>query len=309
LELPGGRGTCTVASPIRGELLEMVPLLNGGREANYDLAFRAFDEGTLHVSEVSESGAVPTLRVANDGPRPVLLLDGEELVGAKQNRVLNVTILVAAKQRIDVPVSCVESGRWHYRARKFKDAEWDAEWLMNSEGRARKMRHVSDSLRRMASRAGDQADVWMHIEEKLARLGAKSPTSAQGAMYDQHGPVLEREVEALGPVECQVGAVFAAHGRVLGLELFDAPATLGAMLPKIVRSYALDAYDYGRRRPGRQGCDVEQFLAGVVELQLHDYPAVGLGTDVRMEGRGMAGGALLLEDRYVHLSVFADGGP
>jgi ARG and Rhodanese-Phosphatase-superfamily-associated Protein domain len=40
------------------------------------------------VTEVSEAGSVPFLRVANGADRPLLLLDGEELIGAKQNRIL-----------------------------------------------------------------------------------------------------------------------------------------------------------------------------------------------------------------------------
>jgi hypothetical protein len=95
----------------------------------------------------------------------------------------------------------------------------------------------------------------------------------------------------------------------MGLELFDAAPTLGALLPKIVRSYALDAYDYGSHGPGRQGCNVERFLGDVAELNVQEYSAVGLGMDVRMEGRGMAGAGLLVDERYVHLSVISDAGP
>jgi hypothetical protein len=52
----------------------------------------------------------------NVGDRPALLIDGEHLEGAKQNRVLNVTVLVAARRDTVVPVSCVEQGRWSYGA-------------------------------------------------------------------------------------------------------------------------------------------------------------------------------------------------
>jgi len=40
---------------------------------------------------------VPELLVINQGERAVLLVDGEELVGAKQNRVLNTSVLVRGK--------------------------------------------------------------------------------------------------------------------------------------------------------------------------------------------------------------------
>jgi hypothetical protein len=47
------------------------------------------------ITEVSEGGSVPNLRVINKTPHHVLLFDGEELKGAKQNRILNTTILIA----------------------------------------------------------------------------------------------------------------------------------------------------------------------------------------------------------------------
>ena len=77
-----------VGPVVQGRLLQMYPLVsNDIVEPAYDLAGAAFAAGTLTVIEVSQAGAVPTLRVTNSGARPVLLLDGEELIGAKQNRV------------------------------------------------------------------------------------------------------------------------------------------------------------------------------------------------------------------------------
>jgi len=61
------------------------------------------------ITEVTESGSVPFLQVANGADRPLLLLDGEELIGAKQNRILNTTVLVAGHTEVTIPVSCVES--------------------------------------------------------------------------------------------------------------------------------------------------------------------------------------------------------
>ena len=72
----------------------------------------ALTSGKVRVTEVSQHGSVPDLCLVNDSDRPVLLLDGEELRGAKQDRVLNLTILAPAGKTIVVPVSCVESGRW-----------------------------------------------------------------------------------------------------------------------------------------------------------------------------------------------------
>jgi len=291
----------TIGPSVRTELLEMVPLLSSNGQAppepGYDLAGPAFGAGTLRVTEVSEGGTVPFLQVENAGPRPVLLLDGEELIGAKQNRVLNVTVLVAAKTVTKVPVSCVEAGRWAYRARAFKDAEW----LMASEGRARKMRRVDESLRR-GSKAGDQGDVWNYVAEKAARMDAPSDTSAHAALYEKHRQSMAREIARLEPVEHQVGAVFAARGRITGLELFDSPQPLRTMFPKLVRSHAADALDRRLDLP-HVAKDTAEFLAMVSALAERQVDGVGLGKEVRLEGAVLVGSGLAVEDRLVHLSV------
>jgi hypothetical protein len=297
----------TVASlelgpPVTGELLTLHPLLAPlPAEATYDLARDAFGRETLEVTEVSEGGSVPTLTVINHGERPVLLLDGEELIGAKQNRVLNVTVLVPAHQTIAVPVSCVEAGRWHYRSRAFRDADW----LMNREGRARKMRRVRDTLKH-GSRAGDQADVWDHVAAKASRLDAASPTGAQEAIFARHHARLEEELTRFRAGPRQVGVVVVCGARIAGIELLDAPETFARVLAKLVLSHAVDALDTLQPRRGHGNADVREFVRAVGELHAEWYPAVGLGREARLRGPGLTGAALVAEDRLVHLSVLED---
>jgi hypothetical protein len=297
--------TLDVGPPYASGDLTMWPLLGGnGPEPCYDLAAAAFAAGTLTVREVSEGGAVPTLRVVNRGSRPVLFLDGEQLVGAKQNRVLNVTVLVAAGSSLDVPVSCVEQGRWHYHQRDFAADDY----LMNSALRARKMRDVSRTLRQRGSRAGNQGAVWDGIAETARSMDAPSPTGAMRDTYRRHHAPLESHVRDLAPVDRQVGAIFAAHGRFLGLEAFDAHATLAAMLPKLVRSHALEALDHRRGRPDDpDGDDLGLFLDAVGDLAMERYPAVGLGHEYRLGGPGLQGGALEVDGVVLHVSVLVDG--
>src|SRR5262245_38475968 len=95
--------------------LAMYPLLaQGGAPAAYLTLDEALARGDARITEVSGSGTVPELRFENGGMEHILLVDGEELVGALQNRVLNVSILVGAQRSVLIPVSCVEQGRWSY---------------------------------------------------------------------------------------------------------------------------------------------------------------------------------------------------
>lgn len=106
----------------------------------------------------------------------MLLVDGEELVGAKQNRVLNLTILGGAGKSLPIPVSCVEQGRWSYRSREFAGARRN----LFAAARAKKMSSASQSLARAGSRRGDQAEVWSDIEMKFSAMEASSPSMAIG---------------------------------------------------------------------------------------------------------------------------------
>ena len=90
-----------------------------GEGPDYLTLARAIEEDLVRVTEVDRDGHVPELKLVNDAPVMVLVVEGEELVGAKQNRIVNVTFLVPEKAEITIPVSCVEQGRWSYRSEAF----------------------------------------------------------------------------------------------------------------------------------------------------------------------------------------------
>jgi hypothetical protein len=246
-------------------------------------------------------GSVPELKLTNDADQPVLLLDGEELVGAKQNRILNVTVLAGANSTIVIPVSCVEAGRWHHLSAEFAPSDR----THFATGRAAKAASVSESLRRDRSRRSDQAAVWEDIALKAERMGAASPTAAAAAMYEQNRPRLEDFVAAFTPVEGQVGALFAVNGSPWGMDLFDSPATLGKTLPKLVRSYALDAIDVAtdKTMPVLEQ-EALRLVADAMAARVDRFPAVALGEDLRLASPTLTGGALAVDGKVVHLCAF-----
>jgi hypothetical protein len=96
----------------QGRGLHIVPILG----SSHDLPdYRVLDLQTLpqvRVTEIGEHGQVPTPRVQNTLETRLFLMDGQELVGAKQNRILNTDVMVPAGATLDIPVSCVEARRW-----------------------------------------------------------------------------------------------------------------------------------------------------------------------------------------------------
>jgi hypothetical protein len=268
----------------------------------------ALEQKCAEVTEVSEGGRVPELRFVNSGNRSVFLLDGEELIGAKQNRILNLSILVAAGKTVIIPVSCVEAGRWSHSSRHFASAPR----AQYAEGRAMKMAQVSASMRSTGKRRSDQTQVWDSISTKSARFAVASETSAMSDIYEKEEARLEDYVKSFSVQAGQSGALFAIDGRIVGLELFDSAEILKKLFAKLLRSYGLDALDHARMKPfGEETpCAPEQaneFLARIVESKSEEFPAVGEGMDVRLSGQSLTGAALAADNRAVHLSAFMIG--
>lgn len=299
--------TFTAGQPATFRNLTLIPLLRPRTtpQPAYLLSDDAIFQGLARVTEVGGGGSVPELRLENRADQPVLLLDGEELVGAKQNRVLNLTILAEARTTIVIPVSCVEAGRWEMQSEEFSPVNH----FMYSRGRAARARHVTNSMLAHGTRRSDQSAVWADIAGKAARMDAQSPTHRMSAAFERHALVLEEYVRAFSPQPDQSGVIFISGGATAGLDIFDHPATMRHLFPKLVRSYALDALDVVPGN-GETKLDAQSLLSLVSSAPTCTDRAVGLGKDVRIMGSTVSGGALWAQDRFIHICAFvANGNP
>ena len=282
--------------------LTMVPLTGEWVSSiEYLTLDQALSGGTATVSEISDSGSVPDLKFTNDGEQSVFLLDGEELVGAKQNRVLNLSVLAPAMATITIPVSCVEQGRWSYNSDKFCAADR----AQFSEGRARKAQMVSRSLNENRSARSDQSEIWRDVSRRSASFGVRSESGAMSDIFEAQKHKIDDFVDNIEPKPDQVGALFLIAGHVAGLDVFDKPSTSEKLLPKLVRSYALDALDESKQQSTSDAENAtSEFLANVQSAALNPFPAVGIGNDYRFAGDEIAGGALLDDGQVIHLCAF-----
>ena len=256
----------------------------------------------VRVTEVHAGGSVPELRLENKADLPVLLVDGEELIGAKQNRVLNLTILAPANQVTVIPVSCVEAGRWGMSRGDLNTADY----LMYSLGRGQRMAQVTESMRSNGTRKSDQQAVWRNIAAKATGLKASSPTGAMSAIFKSQASSLEEFTRAFTWQEGQCGVAFAIGGRVLGLEVFDHTEAMRRFFQKLVRSYALDALDADPSAHEPASVDAASALvAQIAAAQTFSQQALGLGEDVRLDGGEISGAALWAQERYVHICAFS----
>ncbi|MHB0868506.1 MAG: ARPP-1 family domain-containing protein [Chloroflexota bacterium] len=263
----------------------------------YRVLSEALADGSVEVRE-RPSATVPELWLVNRSDAMALVLDGEEVVGGRQNRIVNASFLIGAKSEVAIPVSCVEHGRWHDVAPSFDSGEATYFSL-----RREKEQQVRENLRATGRAVADQGAVWDAIAAKQRETRTRSATGAMNDVYREKAKELSDYERALPRVEGAVGMAVALNGRMAGADLFDQPATAGKLWQKLVRSYAMDALDGEKAEPVARE-RAERLLKRLVGARAESFPSIGLGQDLRLEGDRAVGSALVFEGIVVHLGVF-----
>lgn len=293
-----------IKKPVSQGSLHLFPLVGSpSTEEALALLDEALEEGTLRAKELDEGGSVPELRMVNEGALPVLILEGDELIGAKQNRVVNSSVLVAADSELVLPVSCVERGRWSYRSRAFSSGDGSPHLSL----RRLKSRAVHDSLRRGEGHESDQMAVWEEVDRKTHIHAAVSPTDA---LQDARSSIAEdlaafRELVYKVPEDAR-GAIVVLGGRPVLAEVLSGPRSFAKVFPKLLAGYAFEALENTEDGALPDASIVEGFLQSMSQARAEEHPAVGLGQDVRFESDGISGYALVLEEGVLHAAAFAD---
>ncbi|RLB33489.1 MAG: hypothetical protein DRH12_18335 [Deltaproteobacteria bacterium] len=262
----------------------------------------ALEASLLEVTEVDIDGSVPELRVENKYAGMVLIMDGEELVGAKQNRIVNTTILLPPKSTVVIPVSCVEQGRWSYDTEHFRSEKR----VMPSGLRAMKAQQVNTNLKTYREYRADQFAIWDDIAARANRLRTFSPTGAMAAIYESNRDALSDYTTRFTPVQGQVGAVFMINGKVIGMDGFGKHETFGKVFNKLLSSYAIDAIDWCdlKKETKALKSKVTNFINASKGATIESHPSVGPGTDLRLESEKVIGFAVSLDDQILHLCIF-----
>ncbi len=90
------------------------------------------DLGTALIEVAEQNPAqVPYLQVNNLSSLPVLLVEREMLIGVKQNRTMNITVMCPTRATTVVPVSCIEARRWSTGPDGSIGAKKRADWLLD----------------------------------------------------------------------------------------------------------------------------------------------------------------------------------
>lgn len=277
--------------------VEVVPLLLEPHWGHADLlAADAIASGALEIREVGD-GVVQKVEARNGGRVDVLVLEGDTLVGCKQNRIVVRSLIIAPGATVMVAVGCMERGRWRHDGSKFGSGALRAEpWLRTST-----MKEVSRGEPGRAP-AFDQGRLWKQVDERLRSEGVRSHTDDYHAYLGSRRAETRRTLEQYVPVPDQVGMLCLAQGRLLGLEVTSHPDTFEALWRRTLPSYVLAAPFRGAS--GSVGREATAWLDALRRAEIRPCPGMGVGMDLELTGPEFLGRGLWHERRLPYLALF-----
>jgi hypothetical protein len=289
-----------IAAPACHGALAAFPLFGlSRRKADYRLACDALADGSLVVEEVDAEGSLVSLQATNRGDRRVLFLEGEELVGAKQDRVVNTSILVPARRSVRLPVSCVEHGRWVYRSQRLMASGHHAPTLVRSALKA----SVGEALTRRHLASANQAEIWDCVARLHDAYAVPAPTGALSAAYERHGDTIAAFQRRLRTVAGARGLALAVGERIVSIDLFDRPSTCARVWDRLLSGAVFDAIGRPGEVPSVGPWDVMSLWNTALLSRWRRVRTAGDGVELRARLDGEPASLLCCDGAVVHASI------
>jgi hypothetical protein len=281
--------------------MTVVPFFyKNGNKLEYVTLDEALNKNFIEIKEISEGGSVPELFVENKSDVRVLLLDGEELIGAKQNRILNATILLDIHSKTTIPVSCVEQNRWSYKEKHFSSSEYS----MPNSSRSMKMSSVKNSLERGDNFLADQRQVWNEVERFASEAKVNSATNAMHDVFENKKNEIDNYMNHFRKLEGQNGFIVFINDKPAGMEYISNETAFASLFNKILKGYAMDAL-IDNRAPNKADFAVmlNDFTGKIKKSEDKEFKSIGLGFDHRIETADITASILIAEEEIVHFSA------
>ena len=283
-----------LGAPCTAGRLEVVPLISKRDEgAPYLLLHEAMGRGLLQVSE-QRDGVVNEVLATNLGSDPLLVVEGETILGAKQNRVVLMSMIIPGHTTVPVPVGCMEQGRWTIGSQFSGVGEMPIEPEIRSQS----------MFERVKGGRFDQGRLWGTIAAKLSAAQVHSRTADYNEFMASHHKAAKERARALEPVPGQVGIMALLNGKLVALELLGHPVNWASIAARLTSSYMLGLFgDAARGTTGR--LTAQDWLELIAKGSVISRHGVGQGEQIILQGPGYAGAGVWDGHRPAHLAVFA----
>jgi len=267
----------------------------GGGEKLGDLLTlsEALATGKFKITEISEGASVNVLEVHNKTGKYVVLLAGEIIRGAKQDRIISYDTVVPPVGVYYVDVFCVEAGRWYETSSEFSYKEEIA----------------PSQIRYSAQEKNDQSAVWDDVSSINAEVGVYTESDALTASYSDADFLNEVEkykavFEDLADDKEVVGVIVLTEGKVKSGDVFANHDLFKKVWPRLLSSYSMDAVLSAGLGEVMTSGEMEEYLAQLEDADRQETYADDTQKRATLEQGSLSGYELELNEKKVHVNVY-----
>jgi hypothetical protein len=260
-----------------------------------------------NILEVKETDVVANLKFINKSKDvKILLVEGEVVKGGRQNRVINVTMILDENSETVVPTSCVEQHRWS------GGKEFDSDVyitptlyknLSNSVGKSMYCSRRDDS---MVSYHSDQSSLWGAADTFLCSAHTHSGSNDFTKAYESREEDINDYFNKLKPMFKDCAGIAAVIGKKIIFSIADSKEFFMPQFEKLLKSYILEALTAGETIKLSLE-KVAQHLDDLLNAknELYDSPNK-IGKIIKFNISKITGSAFMFDGKIVHLSVIKE---
>ena len=286
----------TINGPYTYKNLSLFSIQTSQKEQNKYVCWGDDNLENFTIAE-KDQAEVPYILISNTNDFPVFILDGTLLEGCKQNRITDMSLMIPANtENFEIPVSCVEQGRWHNdsninRFNKSKN-------MLYHKARFLKMKSVNEHKK------ASQHTIWASIDEKASNLGSTSSSSAMDGIYEKQQETMREFSQVFKVEKNDVGLIYAINNNIVGIDLFTHPGILQFYFLSILQSLALDCVEVEDKESAPSKLDATNFLKHVLASNFEEWIFLNPSTLHKAETDIAHSNLLFFQQKFVHLSAF-----
>lgn len=262
----------------------------------------AINEKYVIVKEINNEGSVNNLIVENNSPHFVFFMDGDVLVGAKQNRVLNTSVLIAPNSKTKITVSCIEQGRWKNKSATFSNSEYSVPARLRKSKNIR----VKDSLKSTKSYYANQSEVWSEINSYEKDYKFYSNTMDLNELMKSNENNFKNFIDDFHVDNKANGIAMFNKDKLLNIEVFNKTDIYKVYFKKMLHSTAMELFNLDNPESKMQKDDAEDLLIHELnKLEKYhsiDFPGLGVGTEKRYDTYEFSCHLLSFEGKLIHFA-------
>lgn len=215
--------------------------------------------GLVKIEECDNSN-IEQVKLKNNSVSPLILLDGEEIAGSLQNRIVAQTMIIPPKSEMEIPVNCSEKGRNEYKS-EFQYSDY----IANSNTRRKKAYNKNNPL---------QEVVWNSIDDLETDKNTSSKTKALRDSYEKNKYDIDSYLKHFKMENNQIGVICIVEHKV-GLEIFNNHSLYEKYNEMLLRSYIIDSSN--KEKINISNNELENILSSIDANSFIKKKAVDLG--------------------------------